>query len=612
MNKQIIILLLIALIIGSISCKESTKKEYENADALFQDITKVYTLNKDGSIDYHYQHELDLRSYYAFNRLYGESFIVYNPDYQELKINKSVTETSEGKKVPSPDNAYNEVLPHFAEGAPPYSHLREMVVTHTGLEKNSTINFDYKLTSNKDFKPFLMENELLAKKSPIRNLTIKVRFPKGQELNYKLLNAEEKLNISNQGDFKEYKWQFNNISAIPHDKNQPEYKQHLPRLIFSTKNFEEAYSYFTEQLSSGIPNDINKKLNQLLEDKPSKLDSILAIQNMVINHMNHFEIPQEYKGYRTKGNKHVIENNGGNAIEKTNVLSSLLKKAGIDTEIVGIIPSEFYDEKIGNLKSFEQYYVKVQPEDETLYLSAIKNNAYNSKHEHSDDINLILNKSNKKPRFLEAKRKENRINVKGELTLEENNSLTGSVTYERSNCENPFLNIVKNKDYVKSLLKPGIPKSAISNFEIQSLNNETLKVTNTINHKISTTKKGQYQMIDIPLVNSVLKEQQLKTLVSERTAPLDIKWPLNINYDYTISLPETLELKNKNLDIEKKNDNAAINIQINEKDGKIKIQRYLEINNTIIPSDAFNSFKEIIDIWKNPNYKTLVLKEAEN
>jgi len=332
---------------------------------------------------------------------------------------------------------------------------------------------------------------------------------------------------------------------------------------------------------------------------------------MVVNHINHFKIPQEYKGYRTKENKHVIKNNGGNAIEKTNVLSSLLKKVGIDAEIVGIIPSNFYEENIGNLKLFEQFYVKVHPEDEILFLSAINNNAYNSKYEHSDEVNLILNKSNKKPKFVEVEKNENRINVKGELTLEKDNSLTGTITYERSNCENPYFNIVKNKDNVKSLLQPGIPRSGISNFEIQNLNNETLKVTNTINHKISTNKKGKYQMIDIPLVNSSLNEQQLKTLVSERKTPLEIKWPLKVNYDYTISVPETLELKNKDTAIKKKNDNEMVNIQINEKEGEIHIQRNLEINNSTIPSDAFDSFKEVINIWQNPNYKTLVLKAQE-
>src|SRR6056297_1598782 len=130
MKKIIIFSFLAGIIINFSSC-DKAEKDYSDSDALYKKIIKTYTLNEDGSVDYQYQHELDLYSYYAFNRLYGETFIVYNPDYQTLKIDTSYTTMADGKIVQSPENAYNEVLPRMASGAPPYSHLREMVVTHT-------------------------------------------------------------------------------------------------------------------------------------------------------------------------------------------------------------------------------------------------------------------------------------------------------------------------------------------------------------------------------------------------------------------------------------------------------------------------------------------------
>ena len=142
MKNALLIFSFISLAAGITSCDKLTESQ-KKADAVFRRITKIYTLHPDGSVDYQYKHELDLHSYYAFNRLYGESFIVYNPKYQQLTVNKSVTETAEGKKIPSPENAYNEVLPQFASGAPPFHHLREMVVTHSGLELYSTIHLDY-------------------------------------------------------------------------------------------------------------------------------------------------------------------------------------------------------------------------------------------------------------------------------------------------------------------------------------------------------------------------------------------------------------------------------------------------------------------------------------
>ena len=143
-----------AIIISS--CQQ--KIDTHNTDAVYKSQTKIFQLNEDGSIMYQYKHQLKYLTHYAFNRLHGESFIVYNPDYQGLKINKSETTMKDGKKVSSPENAYNEVLPRFAKGAPAYNHLREMVVTHTGLEVGATVDFDYELHTKGGYYDFISEN----------------------------------------------------------------------------------------------------------------------------------------------------------------------------------------------------------------------------------------------------------------------------------------------------------------------------------------------------------------------------------------------------------------------------------------------------------------------
>ncbi len=137
-------------------------------DAVYSKIVKEYTYNMDGSVDFRYYHRLKILSYFAFHRVFGETFIVYNPKFQTLKINKCVTYMADGKAVPSPANAFNEVLPAFATNSYPYNHLREMVVTHTGLEINCEIELDYTIHSQAGFYPFLMANEtVLDRKSVV-------------------------------------------------------------------------------------------------------------------------------------------------------------------------------------------------------------------------------------------------------------------------------------------------------------------------------------------------------------------------------------------------------------------------------------------------------------
>jgi len=115
MNHKIFFLTLI-LFAGLTTLAQEVK-----SDAVYQEQTKEYTLNKDGSWTYHYSHKLLINTYLAFHSLYGEDFIVYDPAFQKLKINRSITTMANGKQVPSPDNALNELLPGFAANVPAWN-----------------------------------------------------------------------------------------------------------------------------------------------------------------------------------------------------------------------------------------------------------------------------------------------------------------------------------------------------------------------------------------------------------------------------------------------------------------------------------------------------------
>jgi hypothetical protein len=72
--------------------------QYEKYDAYYNKITKEYTVYPDGAYDYREVKEITLNTHYAFHRLFGESFIIYNPDYQELQINECYTTMADGKR----------------------------------------------------------------------------------------------------------------------------------------------------------------------------------------------------------------------------------------------------------------------------------------------------------------------------------------------------------------------------------------------------------------------------------------------------------------------------------------------------------------------------------
>lgn len=178
-----------------------------------QEISKDLTLNADGSQEFRYDMELTLFTHTAMNGTYGESFIVYNPQYQELKINSSYTKQKDGTIIKTPDNAFVEVLPRNAADAPAYNHLKEMVVVHTGLELGATIYLDYTVTSKPGYLPEVDIFEELLQSSPVKEYTLTIVTPEVKELAYTLTNNPAKASVKRSGGTCTTSWALRNLPA---------------------------------------------------------------------------------------------------------------------------------------------------------------------------------------------------------------------------------------------------------------------------------------------------------------------------------------------------------------------------------------------------------------
>ena len=204
---------------------------YAQSEADFIRLVKEFTYKPNGEFEFHYNKILKLKTHKAFNSLYGETFVVYNPDFQELKINESYTRQADGTLIQAPQNAFNEVLPSTAADAPAYNHIKEMVITHTGLELGATIYLDYTLYSKPSFLSTPDIDEVLQELSPVKEYVLIVNIPENQELHYTLSDSKVKPEITVKEGMKSYRWKLKNIPAAISEPYQRSNKYDVPRLI---------------------------------------------------------------------------------------------------------------------------------------------------------------------------------------------------------------------------------------------------------------------------------------------------------------------------------------------------------------------------------------------
>jgi len=581
------------------------------SDATYEQIIKEYTLNEDGSMDFHYYKKIELNTHYSFNRLYGETFIVYDPNYQELKINKAIVTQKDGKVVPSPENAFNEVLPRFAANAPYFNHLREMVVTHAGLELEAVIELDYTIHTKNGFYPEFMADNLITESSPIMEKIISIKVPANKNLHYRVFNLRTGPEILESEGFKEYKFTFKGIKEMSHEYYQPHNQNHLPRLVFSTYNLSEAQQFLSNQeaLNYKVDKDMQDALSEIKEDSVDMRSRILKIQKLVTDEINTYKVPPVYSRYLARHPIDVWKSNGGTPFEKSILLVTLFREAGIHAEPLAIIPTNLCDENIGCLDQISKYYVQVNPyDDKQMILSPTETTEQNLIYSLTGHTMLELNPS-KLNVFANTENYENQVSMTGEMILDSNMKFTGNVELTIFEKANPHYKIIEDSSHVKKLIGGGLSKEDIKSFELINCAQVRSSIKYNFEKKDSLRNQSNYFFFDLPNCKNGTENWHINYLNPNRDTEFEIPFPVSEHYDFTIMLPEDIKLVNPAENIEVISDFGEVIISIVQEENAIVVKRMLRVSTNTVPVSSFADFKEMLDIWNDKKYRELILKK---
>jgi hypothetical protein len=581
------------------------------SDAVFEKIEKTYSLNDDGSMDFRFYKKLKLLTHNSFNRLYGETFIVYNPLHQQLSINLAQVTQKDGKVIKAPENSFNEVLPQFAADAPYYNYLREMVVTHAGLELDALIELDYTIHSDSGYYPALMGDEILTESSPILEEAIIIRVPEWKNLYFKVFNLKNSPIISKLGGINEYKFNFVEINENTHESNQPFGNSHLPRLIFSTFSAAAEQNFLADQEALKYKADQGMKdaVKRAKEESKNDLSLVLKIQDLVVNNMNTYYIPAEFTGYIARNPIEIWKSNGGTPFEKCLLLTTLYREAKINAEPLIIIPTAIYNDTIGVLNQVTDYLVQVNPRElEQMILSPISTSDQNYIYSLEGCTSLMLNKD--KPFISTNKEKySNKLILEGKFTFNDSMLLIGSAELYLSEKVNPFYKIKQDSSVTKQFIGGGITSKDIKTVKVDKSTQTRSELNFEFEKKQAAKVQANYFFINLPFCKKGMDSWHINYLTAERLTPIEVPNDLDEEYEFTYSIPDGFKLINPLTLTELKASFGEVSVSIIQDGNTIIVKRNLKINQQTISTADYKAFKQMIDLWNESKYKELVLKK---
>jgi hypothetical protein len=606
--------ILIPIVISFVAFSVLESKAQTNApDGEYLSITKTYTLNPSGDWTFRYQHHLKFLTYYAINSLYGETFIVYNPDFQKLKINKAVTTMADGTIVPSPKNAFNEVLPRYSANFPVANILREMVVTHTGLERGAVTELDYEINTTAGFFPAMMGNELLQISSPVDDLKIIVKIPEGTVLNYKLLSIKSEPVVSHEKGFQVYTFFFKNLTALTHDDFQARDQRFIPRLIFSAGILmngqldaileQPAFEYICE-------GNLKKTCDSLVKNYPDNFSRIMRAQEIVATELNYFAVPPSVMGFKFRTATDTWNSNGATETEKAILLAAILRACGFETDAVAVFPESFYDDLNSNLLAIEKLLVKVSAKgmDEML-ISPLQSDAQDLKFSLGGKILIPLIPA-KMIRSEKIKNSINEISLSGDLNLDFHGKINGNLALELTDALNPAFKLRKDKKYTDRLLSGAYSGADIKSSKIIRSESESTEAVFEIATSDTIKQEAGYYFWKVPVLSLGTDGWHMAELPTLRNTPLEIPALINECYSYKIKLPEGMKLVTPATELSLHQVKVGeLKIRIKQEGDNLLITRSLKLNEPVIEPVNYGTFRDLINIWNEKKYREIILRK---
>lgn len=581
--KQLIYIpntLKIACLFLLISCISETAASNVSPEARFRLLKMEYTLLPNGGQEYHFRKELTLFTHTAMNNTYGETFIIYNPQYQKLKINEAYTRQKDGTLIQTPANAFVKQLPYSAAKAPAFNHLTEMVVIHTGLELGATLYLDYTLTTKPGYLPELDICIPIRQTSPVDLCEITLSIPSEKEIHYHLSDYKEKPSLYNKNGMQNIHWALSDLSASSREVSPS--TEHI--LTANTwRNQADAVQYIGNQCTAQESMMLQNKTNALIDTIQSDLEKINTLLRYVMTEIDNCPLTLQETGYRIRPVDEILQTAYATEAEKANLLYGMFQISGLSAtlELIGKLP---------------------QSNDATAGLAAIRNIAVSTQNRNYPYVinpvsGFLYPVTDKNPEFFTM------------YWPEKPKSFTQATSqkciYDASiTLENQEKGTVKSKQIIPYTL------AGVNNKENSFENGNC--ITNKEDKPSIQILDSTYLLLTLPEPTTHYFRDQYVLIPTHRISPMALPEIGTDSLHYIIRLPKGYSILTSFRETIIRNTVGELYIIIRPTSEGTEIIRKLQIHKTNLdPKEDYPAFRTLISMWNDPNAKQLILSREK-
>jgi len=351
--------------------KQVLASSYPNADYYIYRSHETYVLDTKGKVKHKLQRSLKFFNHQAIDH-HGDPRFAFDSKKQILSPIKTRTFLPNGRVKFPKCNSYNVVLPSPMARAPAYSDIKQLVLTHVGLELGAITDLEIERVDRVRRRSYLWGEKVVQADQPAGSFGLTVIVPKGTKLHYACLRCSLHPTIIRNKKSTIYRWIRTDVPALnPEGISHGFYPSLYPRIVFYTApSWKELHSLLQTRMAKAtvFSTALSKRIAKLTRAKVSSIEKVRVLHHFVVHYTQTTKWPLNSFDFQARTANLVYDSAYGHALDKAVLLAAMLKQVGISTKLAMVALKGSTSVNVPSLFSFTRPVLQLNIDGRPFWL----------------------------------------------------------------------------------------------------------------------------------------------------------------------------------------------------------------------------------------------------
>jgi hypothetical protein len=616
--------------VGELMEQAPTKDDYPDASAVFLKMQEATEAAEDGSVVTTRNKLIKVLTLRGRERYSNQSFL-FNTELAVLELVKGVTVRKTGRVVEVEEDAVNDVTPAFLEGASMYTNVMSKVISFPVAGPGSTMELQLRETHQPSPDGSYSGIEYMGALDPMFDASFTIRYPEGAEAPQSVGYTGElgTTTIRKSAEPGEITYSVTDVPALVEEEHMPSSAELFPTVIYSSyTDWQQPAAFFAGGFFPHVQTDgpTGERVAELTAGLASDEDRVRAIFLDVATGVRNVHLNLGLGGYEPSDASEVLENKYADTRDKSVLLVSMLRAAGIDAYpalVAGRVDARF-TESVPTLKQFNRILVAL-PEDGSYRLldPFLDDAAYGFVRWGRGNTALVVKDDGsgelfEVPGFRAA---ENRARLTMDVTVDADGNATANSSCEltgyfdrkarRDLKDATPTEAQKLFDTAANAVSTGATDVEHSHSDLTDLT-ETVTAAQTVEAEGFAVPQGDMMIVHLPPFPLSFASMDVHPSLSERRYAFEFPCEYTSELVINLELPDGYEVAWAPEDVTLTTADAVLDLscETHEEQHVVVWRQTVTINERSIDVDDYAGFKENYDDLTSPKNRLLLLKRT--